>query len=585
MAIMLQVLCVEAIMASTTDLLPGKFVQVTHTNQLTSDGYYILGAVSNSGKFSFASYKMLGSSKDRIQGYLHEAGVETSFTCTKLDVVWRIKLTTSNIVTLTSAYNNQYLQRKGNNQIGLRFVKSKDSDCEWMLSHTQGGTFKLQTPNSSSARYFSICFFDKGSDCFGNYANYESADIHIYKLVQDITTTEGQATCPRNQSVVALYNKGYGRKAQGTPLDMSSNILRNGLLAPSPDIQSWICQCLSDSTFKLFNQSRNTYLGYNLAESSTSVVWKVANGYIQSTESQPRYLCYLVDKNTWAVLDKKDITLSSMEAGTFCEIAEEPSKTTTANGVCILRGGWDTNKLAQLEMEDVKCLDLTNISLPSQLIAFTHQAESKNMPIFVQDNEKDNLPESWAFIVTCQQNKNLLLRVTELADREPFFTDRPIIVGTNQMIYKRPLWQHDLWQTLYLPFEAKIPAGLIADRVSVDENNMLSFTQCILIQAAEPCIIRYEAPLQYAPDAYLTFTSNACTIAPTTTVSSKFRGVYDKIRVTSEADAIYLLNQTGDTFIHAAAGSTLSPFRAYLQLGTKPAKHLLLKTAHQQYKN
>ena len=77
----------------------------------------------------------------------------------------------------------------------------------------------------------------------------------------------------------------------------------------------------------------------------------------------------------------------------------------------------------------------------------------------------------------------------------------------------------------------------------------------------------------------VTFSSKACTVAPT--LGYLYQGIwgtnYRQMSVSDANESIYLLTADGSTFAHAAAGSTLAPFRCYLSLFEPVGPQLVIR--------
>ena len=77
----------------------------------------------------------------------------------------------------------------------------------------------------------------------------------------------------------------------------------------------------------------------------------------------------------------------------------------------------------------------------------------------------------------------------------------------------------------------------------------------------------------------VTFSSKACTVAPT--LGYLYQGIwgtnYRQMAVADANESIYLLTADGSTFAHAAAGSTLAPFRCYLSLFEPVGPQLVIR--------
>lgn len=241
------------------------------------------------------------------------------------------------------------------------------------------------------------------------------------------------------------------------------------------------------------------------------------------------------------------------------------------------------DELAAKDLGGVTCLDLSGISLPEGATAFRHTPVEPNLLIYVRSEDAGRVPEAWRFaVVRAENGEARLLRPFELTDGAPLFIPFPFAVSTGQLRYTRRLIADGNWQTLCLPFDADAVEGQglfeAGKALGMDgESLALGETQTITGGAAH--ILRTVGTAATDGRLTVTFSSKACTVAPT--LGYLYQGIwgtnYRQMAVADANESIYLLTADGSTFAHAAAGSTLAPFRCYLSLFEPVGPQLVIR--------
>ena len=241
------------------------------------------------------------------------------------------------------------------------------------------------------------------------------------------------------------------------------------------------------------------------------------------------------------------------------------------------------DELAAKDLGGVTCLDLTGISLPEGATAFRHTPVEPNLLIYVRSEDANRVPEAWRFAVARAENGDArLLRPFELTDGAPLFIPFPFAVSTGQLRYTRRLIADGNWQTLCLPFDADAVEGqglFEAGKALGMDGAALAFGETQTISGGAAHILRTVGTAATDGRLTVTFSSKACTVAPT--LGYLYQGIwgtnYRQMAVADANESIYLLTADGSTFAHAAAGSTLAPFRCYLSLFEPVGPQLVIR--------
>lgn len=464
-------------------------------------------------------------------------------------LLWELTRDSNGRCLLLSYKEGLYLQHTNKSSKKFEFSEKANENCYWTLTQLSNQTFSL-TFND----YF-LAATDSPRNYFSNYKDkLYSPALRIYKYSPYLAKRIGEQTLPANGARLCLFGNYLARTKDGTAADASDALLSDGTLAPFDGLEIWTAERKGDNTFTLKNT--NGYLGHDLTTQSTAAVWQILNGHVCTTESSPRYLCYNASTQTWE-------TLSGEEAeteGYLNIVADDPTTTTSAQGVCTLHGGWTATALAALSSEGVCALDLTNTALPASPLAFNDEALTQNTPIYIKESERALVPASWTWAVACGESTNELVQSSiTLTDRKPLFTDRDISVKSGQITYRRPA-EANVWQTLSLPFDAKLSSGEAYSYTS-SSGETLSFNKASTLSANKGYLVRKTST------GDISLSSTSCTLKATSsaaTSSQPFRATADTLQVTTPSPTLYFLKADESTFRAAAVGSRLMPFRAYL---------------------
>ena len=241
------------------------------------------------------------------------------------------------------------------------------------------------------------------------------------------------------------------------------------------------------------------------------------------------------------------------------------------------------DELAAKDLGGVTCLDLSGISLPEGATAFRHTPVEPNLLIYVRSEDAGRVPEAWRFAVARAENGDArLLRPFELTDGAPLFIPFPFAVSTGQLRYTRRLIADGNWQTLCLPFDADAVEGqgqFEAGKALDMDGESLAFGETQTITGGAAHILRTVGTAATDGRLTVTFSSRACTVSPT--LGYLYQGIwgtnYRHLAVADANESIYLLTADGSTFAHAAASSTLAPFRCYLSLFKPVGPQLVIR--------
>lgn len=537
-------------------LLQGIFRPIQTIEDITDEDYYLIIGIASDAH----TYLLTNTTYKENKLYAEQIdtdGIPSTLSIDKANAIWQIRKTGNHTFVFQSAENNKYILAEKET---TTLTTSSNKSTEWVLEST-GTAFRIQNAQDEE-RYLSISNFFTYT-VFGHYISADSKDLYIYKLARQMADIPGEATQPKNGTTVGLYTDGYVADKNLTPLSDANYLLRDGTLASDEQVGQWTCHWV-DEGFVL-ERADKIYLDYNLQHTSTPIIWKVSNGYLATNEANPRYLVF---NESWQLLPSDAFLDSQTQTCLLLPFAASPQKE-EKNNTLVLSGGWTATDLSHLKWENCQALDLTGIALPCQAHPFDFQPE--NSFIYVSKEDVDFVPKSWNLTVGCTEDYNYLVQKAQLTDKQALYIDREIQVPAGLLTYTRAAYADGFWETLYLPFDASLPEVFQAEELESFNQSQgeLLFSPTTQIESNQPLIIRYIGNPNNAANTTFQVTNKECTLHPTneypTPTNHNFIGTYSPLLFDGErATPIYLLNATGESFVRAAAGSSLAPFRAYL---------------------
>lgn len=524
------------------------FKRITQLSEIDDYSCYAIVFPDNGGNAVAVSTALFRGTK--LKAYESGNMADEEMNMPLETVSWTIKRLDNGHVELHATSTGSVLRRTTPGDVGLELADKPDAQCEWEIVSVAEGRFNFCEPHTGRGISRSVV---SNTQVFDNYKNPPKNGFCIYRHSTRYADQTGRAELPADGRMVTLCNEGYVPTGAGTSAKATEYMLCDGQLAQMPGMQIWTCERTGGNDFTLRNGA--DYLGYDLKPQAARAVWRIIDGHICTTENTPRYLCYDAAQHSWQVVTEKEATITALTA----YVADAPH-TDTTEGICRLSGGWNAKDLAEIPLADVYCLDLTEAILPRTPHRFNHPAATANMPVFVSADMAHCIPASWPFVISCGTECKLLKPFT-LKDREPFMTDRSFKVDAGLLSYTRSGMQSGKWQTLCLPFAANVE-GFHAAALSAVNDGRLTFTEAATLEAGRAYIV--SEPDSQSGQRILQIHSTACTVAPNIPQTGTLQGVFMPFTVARTTDGIYMLSPQADEFRHAAAGSSLAPFRAFL---------------------
>lgn len=532
--------------------LPAKFVRAYSADEITDETLLLIGAFTSDGVFNFLTSDMQGENWLKAE--------ETTFgellTISNAACCWQLKQQDDGSYRFYSVSADSYVYVPKNNDTSLKLQSGKAA--RWMLQSKADGIFSLQN-QAESKRFLGI--YKLINKTFGNYTavGADNIDLYIYKQAKTTVDLPGEAVLPADGAAVALLGGEALFGADAEAKGLSRFLLCDGSIAADETLGTLTCRHLSSEEKSFELEKDGKYLDYSLQYSAEHTSWQILNGYISTMEVTPRHLVYA---DRFVLADAEQAVQAS--CAVFMPVGEEPTADYDAANRCkSLRGSWSAQRLAALDWEEALSLDLTRISLPLCPLPFVHRPAGSNTIIYINNAEADVVPEQWDFVVGCGATEAVLLNEVVLKDKAGFNPVRSFMAGEGTLAYEREACSDGSWETLYVPFDADLPEGFVAESFEglVRATGELRFAETDYIPANTPLIVHHTG-YSGTEKVMLRIWNRSGKVGLPETESSIFTGTY-VFRTLDDGDTgIYLLD--GEDFVRGKAGSTLPPFRAYM---------------------
>jgi len=582
-AVLLSVLCARA-QGGADFALPADFTRLQDVDELADGDCLLIGAeyepedAENEPEAAF--YLMTGTpERTWLWAQPMGKGVPENITCEDRAAVWRFRKAGDGCCRLETL-DGKFLYPYKTTYLSV----SDTAKSEWCIVSQDNGTFLISNKNIKD-RALGFSWWPVKDEIsvsyFGNYkeGGANTRFLYLYR-VRRPDEYRGGAALPADGERVTLFAQGLmaGReRTDGTleALSADSCELTDGTLAPHPQGRAWVCRHGAEEGLFTLRDADGNYLAAGLGASPTPFDWRISKGYVvpaaaeeggDATAAAVPHIYLLRNARCFRLLPAAEAVSAGAVLVAFRTVGEDPAVVSGESpGERRLTGAWSADRLRRLDWQGVRSLDLRALALPLRAADFAFRPAADNVPVFIARSEEQAAPEAWRFVVVADGEEATLRNEVVLTDRQPFVPGRAFTVAAGAFAYERQAYTDGLWETVCLPFDAQVPDGFVAETLTEIRAGELFFSSTDRLEGGKPAIVRYVGPSEEEKVSQRWEAEpGSVWTAPATDV---FAGVFDTLRVNSTAEGIYLLDNTGQTFVRAAAGSSLCPFRAYLKPG------------------
>lgn len=534
------------------------------TPSVIGPGVYAISSLNAENTEYFMTSSLYPNSKKgtKLKGESYAVAADGRVTLDAGNALWQVETLGQDKVALYSYAEQSYLARKADGKLGLTFTQSLSDRVIWISTVLSNGNVLL----SDGERALALDENDSHVNLFDNYSNeylpHMKNGLKLYKL--GAAVSQGNMKMPENGQRYCIASNYTLCLKDGKEHSNTDALLCDGSIAPFEQLAVWTANLQGDSTFVLKNDEG--YLDYNLKTNASKFVWRLRNGYWQTDEAEPRYVSYA--DGAWEVSTWTEMQQPAL----LYDVAEEPGRSVTAAGTCLLTGGWTTSGLKNLDFDGIKCLDVTKAILPKYVKAFTQQ--QYNCPVFVGEAQAAAVQNVWHFVVLCRGvDCELLDQKLVITDKLPLNTDRAIRIAEGQVSYRRTAGDATAWQTLSLPYDAAVTTGtayactgLSGDSLSFEQVKALSAHTGYIIKPSKDGVIEVSSA------------KGQIDVPSADTQQNLLKAnEYDWLVIADDQAACYMLHPTLQNFVPAPSNSRLAPFRAYMRMVKSKALHIKVR--------
>lgn len=538
------------------DFSSATFVRVTSLDQLHDDTFILIGGTDSKDEHLYIMTNK--GSKNKLQARFIPNGIPTILSPKNASEIWNLNEKAQGFLILTSDKENA-LSAKARDL----YLCDANNGKSWEIKAYEGNRFCIYN-NTDKERSIGLSVYDTNSSYFGNFTKTgaDKPGVLLYQYAGPAEDKKGEATLPANDQRVAITSTQNYLLHKAPAVDLSDILLSDGSLAPS-NYSVWTAK-VDNGHFMLMNTAE-AHLQYNLTNGREESLWQILNGRIATLEASPRFL---LEK------DGKFFLSSRSQDGNTCFFrnVQNPPTSEIKDGSRILQGGWSSSLLANIEWEEGYNLDLSHITIPRYPQSFNKKSKTSNQIIYIADDQIGNIPSSWTLTATYKQ----LIRGGTLTDKSEVSVKKSINTDAGQLTYSRQFIDKN-WETLCIPFTANVPEGFQAEELQGYADNQLKFTPTNTITANVPVIIR-----STGAKTTLILTNTGGDFITGTDSNAVFLSNYQPLQV-NQTDESYFLGNEGQSFVKAARGSKLSPFRAYIHIKAAPSKIRITPYTEQKY--
>lgn len=528
--------------------LVGTFTRISSLSEISDDNFYVLGEISPNSSFGYL-LTSLSSQAGRLSGLSTATFGSTPLLVDNTSAVWQIK-----------KKDNHYFLMQGNTGVTVSAsdklsLSLSESPTEWELEQKDNGKFRLK---NSYTRYLGISAWATNA-YFRSFTEFgaDAVDLYIYGNRTGIFKGTNSYNPSVGDTISLCASLGDSIYSYPHASNVSGSELVNGKLAYYTEGAFFKVQEVNNKVIHLAAFPVDN----NLDSLVDNKNWALINDLICSVGASDTLFLAFNSKSRSFGLYPLSVSNANVMPAYFKQIDAKPY-VAAHNHIKTLKGSWSADSLANALSDGTLALDVTSISLPILFKKFV-QPSSNNAIIYALDLQSIPISHSWKNVVKCSNAANELVDTLHLVDREAFVVGAPFIVSQAQMTYERNVFTDGGWETLVLPFSvSSLPADFSFYQLSSIDKDGVKFVPVYSLSANVPYLLRSNNSAQSKLKLYSD--AQVLNSGSETAGNTPFCGILHPLVINSSTN--YLLSSQGEYFVHAASGSTLAPFRAYLNL-------------------
>lgn len=532
--------------------------QISSLDAIDTDGSYLIVAHSD-GQSYLLRDSIISTSRKKGAFVVYDS-IEETIQAPPAACVWQFITTSSGLYRLYSPDCNKYLGSVNSSDTDLSLTTASNRILSFEIVYADT-IFQLLNDDTRGLRFSSLESFLY----FGLFKpNTNYLDLHIYKLVTikdnilALTQTElpdsfalysGTSTLSGTASALALSDAEdywlHGTLATDAPALSLSITDEGSLITTAGDTLTTDGTWMQYGSYAVLLLDETYYILATSAD-GTSVSLVSLDAIDESTQTPLQVTTFAPAAQT---------TILSLDNTTLSEIPTDDTPVQLS-----FTGGWSRARLESLDVtSQIVAIDATKAQLPDTLPLI--DLSESNCLIYLSDTVAIDADQTAAVLGTT------LASDWQLKDLLPFYVPTSFYTDSATISYTRT-FSDSGWYTLYLPFEPADTSALNVREIYSAADTLLRLTSTELT-AYTPvlCKLAGEAPQT------IEFTSAAQTISATSNIDpcqtftgGTFTGLNTWKTITETN--VYALDENGDgsSFARLATGSTLSPFRCYMQI-------------------
>lgn len=547
-----------------------RYVRV-HSTEEVVPGRYLIGAFSRVSVASgLKSYLMsTASANHKRKAVAYDLKGKERLTFSDTDRVWQLERTD----------DGKWKILKPNTELGLTATEEStdlelSANCDsWTVQAVGDGLFEV---SDDARRYVGLNTASSGV-YFGHYLPQivDTVNLVLFQAVSQ----ENVSYMPQNGDTVALAwlraGLPYAYCAAGNFSEVSDFYTLQGQLAAGASCSRYQVETCTDTSVCAFylRTLQGQYLqldsvGHVLHEGDLPQMWGLDAESLFAFCGKDTVRLYVVADGSHFTLtsDAQGPAIGLLRCASKGYIGEFSPHCLAVSGACSLP---ELDSL--LRNERYWAFDFSAADLPRKFSSMDSVRCGSNRVYYFDEVQLAGLPATlFNVVLRAADGQYYAAGPIVWEDGKPLAIPYAFDMDGEELSYVRRVFLDGGWETLYLPFScSSLPTNFCFEQYQGLQDCELSFKPVASLEPNVPYVFRYTGSPVDEGKIFVTLKADKPAVVPENVSSgqelSPMCGTYESIRVMDDSENYYFLNADGTNFIHAAAGSMLFPFRAYLR--------------------